>query len=174
MKDAKGHGSDPRGVAAHQAGVDAIGRPSIPLAPGLAPIPAANVRLYHQTSEENLADIAQNGLQLSKARGIEGPKAIYADEKGFYGDPETHPTVEFSVPKERWDPPFVRADSEKDQGRVAPSDIIAVHYPWQMHARYAESHPEVKAAILSGEHDALLTDREYGPSVRYIKARYGK
>jgi hypothetical protein len=170
VKDAKGHGSDPRG--AHSEGINAIGKPTLPLAPGLAPIPPGNVRLYHQTSEENLAGIMQNGLELSKAKGIEGPKAIYADEKGFYGDPATHPTVEFSIPKERWNPPFVRADSVLDQSRVAPSSIIAVHYPWQEHARYAESHPDVKAAILRGEHDSLLSDKEYGPTIRYIKARY--
>src|SRR6266576_3969474 len=100
MKDAKGHGSDPRGT--HSTGVNEIGRPSLPLPPGTAPIPPGNVRLYHQTSEENLAAIERNGLSLANARGIEGPKAIYADEKGFYGDPKDKPTIEFSVPKERW------------------------------------------------------------------------
>lgn len=172
MKDAKGHGSDPKG--AHSAGVDQVGRPSLPPAPGMAPIPAGNVRLYHQTSEANLGSIQNNGITLASAKGIEGPRAIYADEKGFYGDPAHRPTVEFSVPKDRWDPPFVRADSVKDNGRVAPQDIIGVHYPWHSNARYIESHPDVLKATLAGEHDNLLTDHgDYGSAIRYIKQRYG-
>lgn len=153
MKDAKGHGSEKRG--AHQVGVGQIGRPTLPPAPGTAPIPPGNVRLFHQTSEENLATIERNGLSIANARGIEGPKAIYADEKGFYGSPSKVPTVEFSVAKDRWDAPFVRADSVKDSGKVAPSDIIATHYPWHDKARYIESNPDVLKAVLRGEHDDL-------------------
>ncbi len=146
----------------------------LPPAPGTAPIPEGHVRLYHQTAEENLAGIWKNGIKLDSARGIEGPKAIYADEKGFYGKPGQVPTVEFSVPKERWDAPFVRADSVLDKGMVAPENIIGIHYPWQEHARYAESHPEVKASILAGEHDDLANDRNYGRANQYIKDKYGE
>ena len=55
--------------------------------------------------------------------------------------------------------PFVRVDSMLDQGRVAPENIIAVHYPWHAHARYAENDPEIVKATLAGEHDFLLNDR---------------
>lgn len=171
MKDAKGHGSDPRG--AHSTGVNEIGRPSLPPPPGTAPIPPGNVRLYHQTSEANLAAIERNGLSIENARGIEGPKAIYADEKGFYGDPKDKPTIEFSVPKERWDAPFVRADSVKDNGQVAPKDIIAAHYPWHQTARYIESNPKVLKAVLAGEHDDLQNDDYYKHAIQYIKQRHG-
>jgi len=132
----------------------------LPPEPDTTPIPEGHVRLYHQTSKENLGSIKRNGLQLSRARGIEGPRGIYADEQGFYGAPGGQmPTVEFSVPKERWDRPFVRVDSMLDQGRVAPENIIAVHYPWHAHARYAENDPEIVKATLAGEHDFLLNDR---------------
>ncbi len=147
----------------------------LPPAPGTVPIPDGDVRLYHQTSEAKLADIAKEGILLSKARGIEGPLAIYADEKGFYGNPEDKPTVEFHVSKERWDPPFVRTDSVLDQGRVAPENIIAIHYPWHRHARYIEKHPDVLKAVVAGEHDSLLTGHgeDYRQSILYIKQRYG-
>ena len=146
---------------------------SLPPAPGTAPIPMGHVRLFHQTSEDKLGAIKRNGLTLSSAKGIEGPRAIYADEKGFYGEPSRIPTVEFHVPVERWNPPFVRADSELDQGRVAPENIIAIHRPWHAHARYAEADPDLVKGIVAGEHDALLGDREYGKTIRYIKHKYG-
>ena len=67
----------------------------LPPKPGETPIPAGHIRLYHQTEEKNLGAIKHQGIQLSKAEGIEGPRAIYADPKGFYGKPEDKPTVEF-------------------------------------------------------------------------------
>ena len=132
------------------------------------------MRLYHQTTEDNLASIERNGLELSQAKGIEGPRAIYADEQGFYGKTGTIPTVEFSVPVARWNAPFVRADSVLDKGRIAPENIVAVHLPWHEHARYIESHPDVLAQTLRGENDSLTKDKEYGPAIDYIKQRYGK
>jgi hypothetical protein len=65
-------------------------------------------------------------------------------------------TVEFHVHKDRWQSPFVtRSD-------VHPKDIIAVHHPWHRLARYAEDNPKVKQAIVAGEHDRLLNDKQYG------------
>jgi predicted ABC-type ATPase len=133
-------------------------------APGTAPIPAGHVRLYHQTSIENAAKIAQSGVKFSEARGIEGPKAIYADEKGFYGDPKTYSgaTVEFHVPAEQWKQPFVMED-------VAPENITAIHLPWHRHARYIENNPKVLQQVLAGEHDRLLNNPEHGPAISYIQ-----
>jgi hypothetical protein len=71
------------------------------------------------------------------------------------------------VARERWRQPFVTGD-------VKPNEIIAIHLPWHDRARYAESDPRVIKSILAGEHDDLLTDDEYGPSLRYIKQKYGK
>lgn len=137
----------------------------VPKPPGTVPIPSGHVRLYHQTSEKNLGSIKHNGLQFSKARGIEGPKAIWADEQGFYGKPIETPTVEFHIPKERWQRPFVIGD-------VSPQDIIAVHHPWYNKAR--EWSIEYKDKILSGEHDDLLDDPYYGKPIRFIKHKFSK
>ena len=137
----------------------------LPPAPGTAPIPDGDVRLYHQTSEANLGSIKHNGIQLRHARGFEGPKAIYADERGFYGKPGDLATVEFHVPRERWDRPFVVGD-------VAPEEIIAVHRPWHRSARYIERNPKLIADILAGKRDDLLDDHQYGKPIRYIKHKY--
>ena len=146
----------------------------LPPKPGTASIPEGHVRLYHQTTEEKLETIRQNGITVESAKGIEGPKAVYADEKGFYGDPAHVPSVEFHVPKERWDPPFVRTDSDLDNGRVAPENIVAIHYPWHARARYIEDNPKVLAAVLAGEHDDLMDDKDYARPIQYIKDKYGK
>jgi hypothetical protein len=139
----------------------------VPDKPGTVPIPDGHVRLYHQTSEENLRSIRRNGIQLSKAKGYEGPKAIYADEHGFYGEPHEVPTVEFHVPKESFSRPFVKMDV------VPPENIIAVHRPWHETARYIEDDKEIRDAVLRGEHDDLKSDQKYGKAIRYIKKKYG-
>jgi len=139
----------------------------LPPEPGTTPIPADHVRLYHQTNEKNLGAIKHQGLQFAKARGIEGPRGIYADEKGFYGKPERTPTVEFHVHKDRWHPPFVTGDD------VKPHEIIAIHHPWHAHARYAEADPRLRQQIVAGEHDHLLDDKEYHHTISYIKHKYG-
>jgi len=140
----------------------------LPPEPGTVPIPKGHVRLYHQTSEENLGAIKHQGLKFSKARGFEGPRAIYADEKGFYGKPGDKPTVEFHVHKDRWHPPFVTGED------VKPHEIIAVHRPWHDRARYAERDPRLIKQIVAGEHDRLLKDDYYHHTVSYIKHKYGK
>lgn len=141
----------------------------LPPEPGTAPIPPGHVRLYHQTTEANLRSIEQHGLLYSHAKGIEGPRAIYACEIPFYGNPTQTPTLEFHVPrdKEWWTTPcYVMQD-------VPVSNIIAAHYPWHSHARYILSDPEVLQATLRGENDDLWkADRAYGPAVVYVKRLY--
>lgn len=138
----------------------------LPPEPGTAPIPAGHVRLYHQTNPENLGSIKHHGISLDRARGIEGPRAIYADEKGFYGSPGDVPTVEFHVPAELWDRPFVKADV------VPPENILGVHRRWHSTARYIEEDPKIIQRVLSGGHDNLLNDPHYGKAIRYIKHKY--
>ena len=140
---------------------------TLPPAPGTTPIPDGHVRLYHQTRENNLGAIRRNGIQLSHALGIEGPRAIYADPEGFYGKPTDKPTVEFHVPAERWKPPHVKGNA------VAPNEIIAIHRPWHDLARYMEREPELIRDIIAGQHDNLLTDPHYGRPIRFIKHKYG-
>lgn len=141
-----------------------INSDKIPAEPGTAPIPSGTVRLYHQTGEEQLHSIMKTGLNLANARGIEGPRAIYASETGFYGKPGTRPTIEFYVDRDKWDDPFVLQD-------VPSSQIIAGHLPWHSKARYIETHPDVKQRVLAGEHDGLTGD--YAPAVAYVKQQHG-
>jgi hypothetical protein len=138
----------------------------IPEKPGTVPIPQDHVRLYHQTHEKNLPSIKHNGIQFKHARGIEGPRAIYADEKGFYGKPGETPTVEFHVHKDRWHPPFVTGDD------VKPQEIIGVHKKWHKKVRYIEDNKDVLHNVLSGEHDDLLKDEEHKKAIRYIKKKH--
>ena len=136
---------------------------SVPNEPGTEPIPEGHVRLYHQTDKDSLEKIAKEGLLLKYARGIEGPKAIYAGETPFYRPATKSPTLEFHVPKEQWDSPFVLGD-------VTPDKIIAAHQPWHMLARYLEDNPKSKEQALSGKFDDLEDD--YKKAVDYIKEKY--
>jgi len=137
----------------------------LPPEPFSSEIPENFIRLIHQTSSKNLGSIKRSGITLDKAKGIEGPRGIYADEKGFYGDPEMRPSVEFAVDKNRFSyPPFVQG------GDVKPSEIIGIHKPWHRHARYIENDPRVLKATLAGEHDGLTGDT--GKAVRFIKRKY--
>jgi len=138
---------------------------NLPNEPGTAEVPDGFVRLYHQTSPQAAKSIKHSGLSIEHAKGIEGPRAVYASETGFYGAPGSRPTVEFMVPKDKWDDPFVLQD-------VAPKSIAAVHLPWHSKARYILDNPDVLAKTLKGEFDDLTGD--YAPAVRYIKATYGR
>ena len=134
----------------------------IPAAPGTTPIRDGHVRLYHQTDGDSLRSIEQQGLLLEHAKGIEGPRAIYAGETPFYGPADSRPTLEFQVPKEKWDAPFVLQD-------VKPEDMIAAHYPWHRHARYLDNESSVKN-VLEGKFDGLGGDS--GAAVDYIRDKY--
>ena len=136
---------------------------SLPATPGSTPIKPGFVRLYHQTDGDNLRAIEKEGLLLAHARGIEGPRAIYAGEKPFYGEATSRPTLEFQVPKEWWDSPFVLND-------VTPEYFIAAHYPWQRKARYLENEPESLQNALAGKYDDL--DGDYAKAVAYVKEKY--
>ena len=137
----------------------------LPQEPGTEPIPEGHVRLYHQTSLKYIPSIIKTGITIAHAKGIEGPRAVYATETPFYGEPGKTPTIEFSVPKNKFSSPFVLQD-------VSPKAFIAVHLPWHKHARYFENNQTVSASVLSGEHDDLLEDPIYGPAIRYHKKKY--
>ena len=139
---------------------------SVPAEPGTEPIPSGMVRLYHQTDGQSLDKIAKEGLSIKYAKGIEGPKSIYAGEQPFYGAADSRPTVEFYVPKAQWDAPFVLQD-------VAPEQILAAHYPWHKTARYLESEPQSMQSALDGQFDDLK-DEDTVKAVQYIKDKYGK
>ena len=141
----------------------------IPARAGTTPIPKDHVRLYHQTHGDHLlGSLKHKGIILEHARGIEGPRAIYADENGFYRKPHEGATVEFHVHKDRWHPPFVTGDD------VKPDDIIAVHHTWHETARYIEEDPELLQEVIAGKHDGLLEKGtgKYNKAIRYIKHKY--
>lgn len=140
-------------------------RMDLPSEPGTQEIPDGYVRLYHQTDTESLDNIAKEGLSIKYAKGIEGPRAIYAGETPFYGPVETRPTLEFIVPKEQWDAPFVLQD-------VRPDQIIAAHYPWHRRVRYLEDNQDAMQKALAGEFDDL--DGDYKLAVQYVKDKYGE
>jgi len=138
----------------------------VPSEPGTEPIPSGTVRLYHQTDGQSLDKIATEGLSIKYAKGIEGPKAIYAGEQPFYGAADSRPTLEFYVPKAQWDAPFVLED-------VSPEQIIAAHYPWHKQARYLENEPDSMQSALDGQYDDLK-DPDTSKAVEYIKEKYSK
>lgn len=136
---------------------------TLPAEPGATAIPDGTVRLYHQTSEDSLKSILQTGLNIEHAKGIEGPRAIYASQTGFYGSPGSRPTLEFYVDKSKWVDPFVLQD-------VPPSQIIAGHLPWHSKARYIIDHPDVLERVLAGKYDNLTGD--YADAIDYIKTEW--
>ena len=81
MKDAKGHGSDPRG--AHSAGVDQVGR--VPIQPGI---------WYHGSplGEPGVGPI-HVGTQLAAKQALESRIGIPADGKGWDGTREYGKTL---------------------------------------------------------------------------------
>jgi len=138
--------------------------PGLPPPPGTAPIKPGHVRLYHQTSSEMIDYVSREGIQLSKAKGIEGPRAIWAGEEPFYGAADKVPTIEFQVPQKNWDAPFVLQDE------VPPSQFIAVHLPWHSKAHYILDNPRTLEQVLAGKFDDL--DGDHIPAIKYVKDLY--
>lgn len=143
--------------------------PSIPKPHGTTPVKEGYVRLYHQTDSESLALIEKEGLQLSKAKGIEGPRAIYAGETPFYGTVDSRPTLEFQVPIDKWDSPFVLMDE------VTGDNIIAAHYPWHYRVRWFEERPDILGKVIEGGYDDLKENNpEYRQAIEFVQRKYAK
>jgi hypothetical protein len=140
----------------------------LPAPPGEAAIPEGHDRYYHQTNPDNVESIRKHGLLYDKGLGIEGPKGTWISSKPFYGDSPHAATVEMHLPH---DP---QRGSIASIGDVHPSSFVAIHEPWHAKARYMEKSPQVRQAVLAGEHDSLLGTPDYGPAIRHIKAKYGK
>jgi hypothetical protein len=139
----------------------------IPPAPGTAPIPEGHIRYYHQTGEENLPSIREHGLLFAKAKGIEGPKGVWASHRPFYGDATQSATVEFHLPKDEGHIVSLQHD-------VTPDQILAIHEPWHEHVRYAtEQEPSVGESILAGNEEWMHEDPTYSRVIAHIKGRSG-
>lgn len=147
-------------------------RYEVPAEPGSTPTPEGKIKLYHQTGEKSLNAIRRQGIQLSKAKGYEGPKAIYAsppdkNNRGFYGRADDTPTAEFHVDKDEYRAPFVHRDE-------VPAKDITAHKEWHATVRYIDADPELKAAVLRGEHDNLMKkgkSDKFAKAVRFVKKR---
>jgi len=113
----------------------ASGGEVVPKKMGTSPIPKGMVRRFHVTGSQNIDDIKKNGLTMQRARGIDGPKAIYSwsdeDSARSYAGPYGS-IVEFYDHPENYDSHrFARlGDVPKDQ-------ILAIHEPWHERYRYA-------------------------------------
>jgi hypothetical protein len=139
----------------------------VPAEPGSTTVPADHVRLYHQTDGTNMSSIRRHGIRLSKAKGIEGPRAIYADEKGFYGKPHIVPSVEFHVHKSEYHAPFVK------RVVVEPDKIVATHKTWHDSVRYIDADSKLRKDVEDGKHDRILKDKgsRESKAVRFVKKR---
>lgn len=138
----------------------------VPAAPGSQPIPADHVRLYHQTHKPKLSNIRRSGIQPGQP--VEGPRGIYADTRGFYGDPRYTPSVEFHVHKDEWRPPFVHRD------QVERDKILATHKDWHETVRYIDADPQLRKEVEDGLHDDLMKpgkSDKFAKAVRFVKKR---
>lgn len=148
----------------------------LPPEPGTATLPKDHVRLYHQTSAENLPSIEREGLRFDKARGIEGPKGIWASEpylshrsgegSGFYGSPDSTPTIEFSMHKDEWKQHFPAIQRD-----IKPSEILAIHHPFHRHVRYLVDNDRIDD-VKNGKLDNLNDIPEYKKAFDHIKKHY--
>jgi len=138
----------------------------IPKSPGTESLKKGHVRLYHQTGKSNLSNIRRKGIESRQP--TEGPKGIYADEKGFYGDPKETPTAEFSVKKDNFSFPFVHQD------KVKAKRIIATHKDWHETVRYIQNNKGMVERVLAGKFDNLMDGtmgEKYSKAIRFIKKR---
>jgi len=138
----------------------------VPKEPGTKAVKKGHVRLYHQTGKSNLSNIRRKGIKPHQP--TEGPRGIYADEKGFYGDPKEKPTAEFSVKKKDFSFPFVHKD------KVKAKEIIATHKDWHETVRYIQGRPGMVRKVLAGEYDDLMDGKsgaKYSKAIRFIKKR---
>jgi hypothetical protein len=144
----------------------------VPAEPGSTPTPKGKIKLYHQTSPQNLNSIRKQGIKLSHAKGYEGPKAIYASppdskNRGFYGPAHSTPTAEFHVDKDDYKTPFVHKDE-------VPAKDITAHKEWHATVRYIDDNPDLRKAVEAGEHDDLMKQSKkdkFAKAVRFVKKR---
>lgn len=112
---------------------------SVPPEMGESPIPHGMMRRFHVTKDEESAkDIEKNGLTISHAKGIEGPRAIYSwpDAKSAKDYSHGHgPVIEF-----HHHPKHYEAHPYATHAEVPASHIVAIHHPWHEHYRYIKEH----------------------------------
>lgn len=129
---------------------------------GTTPIPEGHIRLYHQTSPENIPSIKKHGILASKASMAEGPRTpvIWASKKPYYPKSRDIATIEFHVPEEQFGPNYLRTN------HVPPEQFIGIHERWQELAKgLIQDNPEpLKQTTL----DSLMTiDDDHSKATQY-------
>ena len=155
----------------------------VPLSPGTVSIPDDHIRLFHYFPSEEIENIRNNGVDISKAKGESygEPSVVWASgiqpssSKTFveFSVPRNDPRILLGKPSEREDIKDIR-ERKWDMtfgDTIFPSEFIAVHEPWHKHYRYIKKDPELIKEVYSGDFDYLLEDPVYGPAVRKIKEK---
>ena len=169
-------------------------RDDLPSAPGTEPIPKGHVRIYHSTWADP-EEIKSGGLLMSKAQeSYEKGSTEYPAIFGYAGHHpvlDTHESggganvVEFHLHPSDLDTGSYSTPEELEGRRstvttmkdVPASNIVAVHEPWHRQYRMIQGDPEIKRAVLDGEHDWALTDegmKPLGDAIRRVKAEEGR
>ena len=146
---------------------DIKGFDAVPAERGTSKVKDGYVRVYHQTSPENIESIRKTGLLVEKSRPSSESRGVSVSDTPFYGNNPNLVTIELQIPKE------VKAKSQglALQQDIPASDILAIHEPWHDKVRYIEQNPVTLKEVLNGDFDYLLNDEEYGRAVRYIKGK---
>lgn len=135
---------------------------AVPPEPGKSPIPPGTMRRFHYTDPKNINDILKNGLTLDKARGIEGPKAIWSTPY-YPKEAEDHKAiVEFHDDPERYKKLFNSSVFHFEN--IKPEQIVAVHLPWHKSYRYVK-----QEGYTSKDLEPHKDDPQYKPVYEQLK-----
>jgi len=139
--------------------------------PASTPIKNGNVRLYHQTNQDNFEKIKNDGkISIEKSTGKlnSEPQIVWGsivknkNDNGFYGNPKERFTIEYQVPY-----------SEVDKGTggvsrdIRTDEIITYHDPRLFNIKEIVDNDEYLAQIINnldffmGFNDANELDNEY-------------
>jgi hypothetical protein len=144
----------------------------IPEGLGTSKVKDGYVRMYHQTTPENIQSIVKNGLLVSKTRASSESRGVSIADSPFYGTNNPNlVTIEVQVPRDK----LKQANGSALQSDIPASDIIAVHEPWHENARYIEKNPETLKEVLNGDMDFMLGDNSpEAKAIEYIKNKHSK
>jgi len=144
---------------------DIKGFDTIPLERGTSKVKEGYVRVYHQTSPENIESIRKTGLLVEKSRASSESRGVSVADTPFYGNNPNLVTIELQIPA------GIKAQSQglALQQDIPAGDILAIHEPWHEKVRYIQQNPETLKEVRNGDFDYLATDKDYGKAIKYIK-----
>lgn len=144
---------------------DIKGFDTIPPERGTSKLKQGYVRVYHQTSPENIESIRRTGLLVEKSRPSSESRGVSVADTPFYGNNPNLVTIELQIPA------GIRAQSQglALQQDIPAGDILAIHEPWHEKVRYIQKNPVTLKEVINGDLDYLVSDEEYGRAIKYIK-----